>query len=67
MMAARPIRFALSVESLERSDKTVEEQPLLEFDFAESSSVGSTAGPRRPQRRGAALKERIALWLERKL
>jgi len=66
-MATRPIRFALSIESLERSQITAEERPLLEFDFAESSPGGSTARALRPQRRAATLKERIALWLERKL
>ena len=66
-MGPRPIRFALSVESLERTEKTAEEHPLLEFDFAESSSGTPSARAQRPQRRAATLKERIALWLERKL
>jgi len=66
-MAQRPIRFALSVQSLERWEVPAEEHPLLEFEFADSPSADPSLRPQRLPPRAASLKERIALWLERKL
>ncbi len=66
-MPARRAHLIVSIESPERPHRSAQEHPVLEFDFADSPSALSDESAQEPKRRAITLKEKIALWLERKL
>ena len=66
-MAQRRAHLIVSIQSPERPHKSAQENPVLEFDFADSTSALSDESAQGPKRRAITLKEKIALWLERKL
>ncbi len=66
----RPGRFVVATEvsQTERLPDAADQPGPLRFDFAqEAPSSKSSLGSRGQRKLAATLKERIALWLERKL
>lgn len=66
-MSQRRAHLIVSIQSPERPRKSAPEHPVLEFDFADSTSALPDGSAQGPKRRAMTLKEKIALWLERKL
>ncbi len=66
----RHVRFVVATEvsQTERLPDAADQTGLLRFDFAQDApSSESSLGARGQRKPAATLKERIALWLERKL
>jgi hypothetical protein len=66
-MAQRRAHLIVSIQSPERPHQSALEHRVLEFDFADPPSALSDGSAQGLKRRAIRLKEKIALWLERKL